>query len=91
MARRTKVFVEINDYVSLDRLIATLSALRDSLPDDAGPRLELRGDDVFGRVLSIAYFRDLTEEEKAMEARYAGALPPLVTGSEHSARGSAWN
>lgn len=75
MARRVKVFVEINDYMSLDRLIGTLTALRDALPSGAEPELCLRGDDDFGRNLSIAYFRDLTEEEAAMERRYAAAQP----------------
>ena len=72
MARRRRVFVEISDYMPLERLISALAAIRDGLPSDSEPQLVLRGDDVFGRQLQIAYVRDLTEEEAATEARYAG-------------------
>ena len=73
MGRRVKDFVEISDYTSLDTLINVLTAVRDSLPEDAEPELKLRGDDVFGRRLPITYLRELTEEEAACEARYTGA------------------
>ena len=33
----------------------------------------MRGDDVFGRKLSISYFRDQTAEEAECETRYAAA------------------
>ena len=76
MRRRVKGFIEISDYTSLDRLITTLAALRDSLPAEAEPELKMRGDDVFGRRLTISYFRELTPEEAECEARYAAqALP----------------
>ena len=74
MARRVKDFIEISDYTSLDQLIKTLTAIRDSLPEDAEPELKLKGDDIFGRRLSICYLRDLTEEEAVCEARYTGAV-----------------
>ena len=71
MARRVKDFIEISDYTSLDRLITTLQAIRESLPGDAEPELKLRGDDVFGRRISICYMRELTNEEAKLEGRYA--------------------
>lgn len=74
MSRRVKDFVEISDYTSLDSVINVLTAIRDSLPEDAEPELKLRGDDVFGRRLTITYSRELTEEEVACEARYTGAV-----------------
>ena len=74
MTRRVKDFVEISDYTSLDQLIKTLTAIRDSLPEDAEPELKLKGDDIFGRRLSICYFRELTAQEAACEARYTGAV-----------------
>lgn len=77
MARRVKDFVEISEYTSLDQLINTLTAIRDSMPQDSDPELRMKGDDVFGRRLSISYFRDLTAQEAECEARYSGSdLPP---------------
>ena len=73
MSRRIKEFVEIEDHVSIDDLIAKLSAIRDGLPDGAEPELRLRGDEVFGRRITISFLRDLTEEEAACERRYAEA------------------
>lgn len=71
MRTRVKDYIEVSDYTSLDRLITTLVAIRDSLPEGADPELKLRGDDVFGRRLSITYFRELTAEETAADAKYS--------------------
>lgn len=71
MGRRVKDFIEVSEYTSLDQLINTLTAIRDNLPADAEPELRMKGDDVFGRRLSISYFRELTSEEAACEARYS--------------------
>ena len=73
MSRRVKEFIEIEDHSSLDDLIAKLSEVRDGLPANSEAELRLRGDDVFGRKLSISYFRDQTAEEADCEARYAKA------------------
>jgi hypothetical protein len=35
--------------------------------------LKIRGDDVFGRRLTITYSREQTSEEMALEAKYAGS------------------
>lgn len=70
MRTRVKDFIEISDHTSLDRLITTLVAIRDSLPADAEPEMKLRGDDVFGRRLSISYFRELTDREAELEEKY---------------------
>jgi hypothetical protein len=74
MRRRVRDFIEISDYTSLDRLITALTAIRDSLPGDAEPELKLKGDDIFGRRLSITYLRELTVEEAECETRYTGAV-----------------
>ena len=74
MGRRVKDFIEISDYTSLDSLINTLTAIRDNLPADAEPELKLRGDDVFGRRLTICYLRELTDEEVECNARYTGGV-----------------
>ena len=73
MSRRVKEFVEIEDHSSLDELIAKLVELRESLPPESEAELRLRGDDVFGRKLSISYFRDQTADEADCEKRYADA------------------
>lgn len=74
MGRRVKDFIEISDYTSLDSLINTLVAIRDNLPEESEPELKLRGDDVFGRRLTITYSRELTTEEAECDARYTGAV-----------------
>ena len=74
MGRSVRDFVEISDYTSLDALINFLNAVRDSLPEDAEPELKLRGDDVFGRRLTITYLRELTKEEAECKARYTGGV-----------------
>jgi hypothetical protein len=73
MSRRVKEFIDISDHVSLEELIARLAEVRASLPDDAEAELRLRGDDVFGRRLTISYFREQTEDEAEREKRYAQA------------------
>ena len=73
MRRRVKDFIEIHDLASLDDLIARLTAVRDGLPADSEAELRMKGDDVFGRKLSISYFRDQTDEEAETEQRYADA------------------
>ncbi len=70
MRTRVKDFIDISDYTSLDRLITTLVAIRDSLPETADPELKMRGDDVFGRRLSISYWRELTAKEAELDAKY---------------------
>lgn len=73
MPRRVKDFIEISDYTSLDTLIRYLETIRDNLPADHDAELKIRGDDVFGRRLTITYFREQTPEEVELEARYAAA------------------
>ncbi len=80
MGRRVKDFIEISDYTSLDALINVLTAVRASLPDEAEPELKLRGDDFFGRRLTITYLRELTDEEAQCETRYTGAVVSEAIG-----------
>jgi hypothetical protein len=70
--RRVKDFIDISEYTSLDDLIRYLETIRDNLPADHEAELKIRGDDVFGRRLTITYFRELTPEEVELEAKYAG-------------------
>ena len=73
MKRRVKEFVEIEDHHSIDDLIARLIEVRDALPTDSEAELRLKGDDVFGRKISISYLRDQTADEAECETRYAAA------------------
>lgn len=69
--RRVKDFIDISEYTSLDDLIRYLATIRDNLPADHQAELKIRGDDVFGRRLTISYFREQTPEEVEIESKYA--------------------
>jgi hypothetical protein len=64
-----KDFIEVKEWESLDALIERLTEIRASLPEEARPEIKMRGDDVFGRKLSIAYYRPQTAEEADSDAR----------------------
>ena len=70
--RRVKDFIDISEYTSLDDLIRYLKTIRDNLPAEHQAELKIRGDDVFGRRLTISYFREQTPEELEIESKYAG-------------------
>lgn len=72
MPRRVKDFIEISEFTSLDDLIKYLEVIRDTLPGDSEPELAIRGDEIFGRRLTITFLRRLNAAEAALEARYAG-------------------
>ena len=72
MPRRVKDFIDISEYTSLDDLIRYLETIRDNLPAEHQAELKIRGDEVFGRRLTITYFREQTPEEVELESKYAG-------------------
>lgn len=65
-----KDFVDVANHASLDALIETLVSIRDALPEGTDAEMRIRGDDVFGRTLSISFLRPQTEEEAVCEGRY---------------------
>ena len=65
MPRQVKDFIEISDYTSLESLIGYLKTIRDNLPEGHDAELKIRGDDVFGRRLTITYFRDQTQTKRS--------------------------
>jgi hypothetical protein len=73
MVKHVKDFVQIKDHSSLDELIARLIEVRDTLPASNTAEVKMRGDDVFGRHLSVSFFRPQTAEEAECDARYAEA------------------
>jgi hypothetical protein len=68
--RRVKDFIDISEYTSLDDLIRYLETIRDNLPTDHQAELKIRGDEIFGRRLTISYFREQTIEEVELESKY---------------------
>jgi hypothetical protein len=70
--RRVKDFIDISEYTSLDDLIRYLETIRDNLPPEHQAELKIRGDEVFGRRLTISYFREQTPEEVELESKYGG-------------------
>jgi len=71
--RRVKDYIDISEYTSLEDLIRYLEAIRDNLPKECEAELRIRGDEVFGRRLTITYFREQTPEETELEAKYSSA------------------
>jgi hypothetical protein len=63
-------YVDVPNHASLDELIEALTTLRGQLPADWPAEIRLRGDDIFGRKLSISYLRPQTAAEKACDERY---------------------
>ena len=75
MPRRVKDFIDISEFTSLDDLIRYLETIRDNLPPDHQAELKIRGDEVFGRRLTITYFREQTPEEIELESKYLAGQP----------------
>jgi hypothetical protein len=69
--RRVKDFIDISEYTSLEDLIRYLETIRDNLPPEHQAELKIRGDDIFGRRLTISYFREQTPEEVEIDSKYA--------------------
>jgi hypothetical protein len=68
-----KDFIDISEYTSLDDLIRYLETIRDNLPAEHQAELKIRGDDIFGRRLTISYFREQTPEEVELDSKYTGS------------------
>ena len=73
MARRVKDFIDISEYTSLDDLIRYLETIRDNLPEGHEAEMKIRGDEIFGKRLTITYSRDQTPEETELESKYSGS------------------
>ena len=86
MPRRVKDFIDISEYTSLEDLIRYLEAIRDNLPPEHQAELKIRGDDVFGRRLTISYFREQTPEELDLDSKYGGGSDAGGEGIEQLRR-----
>ena len=69
--RRVKDFIDISEYTSLDDLIRYLETIRDNLPQGCEAEMKIRGDEIFGKRLTIQYFREQTADEIELESKYA--------------------
>ena len=76
--RRVKDFIDISEYTSLDDLIRYLETIRDNLPPEHEAEMKIRGDDVFGRRLTITYFREQTSDEAQLESKYSESEDPGI-------------
>ena len=70
MPRRVKDFIDISEFTSLDDLIRYLETIRDNLPPEHQAEMKIRGDEIFGKRLTITYFREQTPEEVELESKY---------------------
>ena len=73
MPRRVKDFIDISEYTSLDDLIRYLETIRDNLPPEHQAELKIRGDEIFGRRLTITYFREQTADEAELDSKYGAS------------------
>jgi hypothetical protein len=71
--RRVKDFIDISEFTSLDDLIRYLETIRDNLPEGCEAEMKIRGDEVFGKRLTIQYFREQSPEEAELEAKYSAS------------------
>ena len=71
MPRRVKDFIDISEYTSLDDLIRYLETIRDNLPEGCEAEMKIRGDEIFGKRLTIQYFREQTPDEAELESKYS--------------------
>ena len=58
MRRLVREIVDVRECASLDLLLERLAAVRAGLPEPNEAQVRLRGDDVFGRLITITYWRD---------------------------------
>ena len=75
MSRRVRDCIEVSQPQSLDRLINELESIRDRLPPDSGAELRMRGDEISGLRMTIAFSREQTAEEAEADTGFAGWLP----------------
>jgi hypothetical protein len=86
--RRDKQIIEIGESASLAWVIDRLQAFHSCLPGDSQAELKVDGNDYFGWRFTITFFRELTTEEAALEARYATPGAPPKGSKKSSSAGS---
>ena len=79
MRRRDREIIEIGECASLASVIDRLQTFHKGLAEDSQAELKIGGNDYFGWRFTITFFRELTPEEAALEAKYS--LPRLGRGS----------
>ena len=69
MRELVREIIDVRECASIDGLIERLAAVRAMLPDPEQAQVKLRGDDIFGRLITITYSRPLTGEELSLQRR----------------------
>lgn len=67
MRRLIREIIDVRESGSLDILLERLAAVRAALPDPSEAVVQLRGDDIFGRMITVTYMRPATVEEMRLE------------------------
>ena len=74
MSRKVREYIDIADLHTLDALIERLQEVRANLPSTTEAEVRMRGDDHFGRRLTVSFSRPQTAEEAEHDARCAHAF-----------------
>ncbi len=62
--------IEVGECMPLEAVIERLQSFCDGLSEDAQPVVKIDGNEHFGWRLNVTYFRDMTDEESELQARY---------------------
>jgi hypothetical protein len=71
---RERESIEIGECKALDCVLAQLRDLRSRVPNRADAQVTLGGDEIFGWRVNVTYYRELTAEEWALQAKYGASL-----------------
>jgi len=63
MSRLVREIIDVRESSSLDVLLERLQQVRAQLPNPEEALVRLRGDDFFGRLITITYSRPVTKDE----------------------------
>jgi hypothetical protein len=73
MRTLVREIVDIRECSSIDKLLESLATLRARLPNPEDAYVRLRGDDVFGQMITVTYSRPATAEEARLRSYGARA------------------
>lgn len=71
MRKLVREIIDIREPASLDSLLQRLGEIRAQLPEPDAAMVHLRGDDFFGRLITITYSRPASAEELRLSSGLA--------------------